>query len=265
MSVDTMANASAEELHRIVGAVLDEVALGYVLLSPRVKRMPPLWSEAGNPRYFRKAGAMLETDREIIRLSPPFHILPAVRSEVIQLRRITYSNPLELLIGGLIVSTAGLLASIVTLIDKINMMEANRQVGMSTAELTIAQADQTRQQTGMLIERHILEQRTLEVSIEEKEILNRRLAFELEVDKQKHQRDQATEQRIEDEHVAAAMTEFITAAKIELTGPTTGTVGALPWPDANIGDLLVNSRLQGSIEAMGTLQPRLEVVHEYNI
>ncbi|NOJ61015.1 hypothetical protein [Arthrobacter sp. 260] len=119
ISINTVPNASAEELHRIIGAALDEVALGFVLLAPPLRKMP--WGSGTDSEIEaildRELGEQVEIGGHPIRTNPPYRVLAQIRSDVLQIKSISYTNPLEIVIGGIFVGGAALLASIAKFIE----------------------------------------------------------------------------------------------------------------------------------------------------
>lgn len=271
--IDTAPDAAAEDLHRVIGAVLDEVALAYALLSPNVRRTPPLWRDPVDRTFFNGSGARLETATRMVRLAPAYQVIPQVRSDVLRIHKMSYSNPLEIVIG-LVGAGAALYASMAKFIDTVNLLEASRklaeagvdktiaetQLADATAERTYAEADQIRIQNHHLIERGPLETRMIELSIKEKELLLETAMLELSLKKR-----QIAEEIAEAERLAAGMTQSAAEARRQILPNLSRTGDSSRWPEAHIGELFENTRLIGSVEVGAELKPRIEVVHEYDI
>lgn len=264
--LQTQPNASAEELHRIIGAALDEVALAYILLSSNVLRLPPRWRDRDDDTYFFKAGAQLNSNGGYVRVSPPYHLLARVRSDVLTIRHISYSNPLDIVIG-VLVGAAGLVAAMAQFINTINLMASQRKLvdrqadeGEANTWKLQAEAAHIELQSQSLINRDALETQMMEVSLEEKRFLLKKAEVDLRL----------AEQQVND---ALERTEASIAGLANDATEARGKMGAgvlyagppSQWPDRYISEVVDNNRLAGSVDIMGELMPEVELIPDDGI
>lgn len=267
ITLNTTPNLSAEECHRILGALLDEVALGYALLSPHVSRLPPGWrSEGEGSTLINKPGAQLEGPETYITVSPSFQILETIRTNTLEVRRLNYSNPWELVL--LIVgATSGLAGAIAGFVSTMNLLTANRHKAEAEASLAEAQAAKAKAEatsieatTRRQIRDGVLESLTLEVSLEEKRLLLQKARKDLGMPKEQPDLGHASSQALANQQFRDAR-----EARRSIIGnvPATGRPGQ--WSDTHLDELFSNNRLIGSVELMSDLAPILEVIAEYDI
>lgn len=260
--LNTQPNLSTEEIHQILGALFDEVALAYALLSPQVVRIPA-WSRSSFGPQLREPSVHVYSPTGDITITPSFQILSEVRSRYLTVTTLTYRNPWEIVLG-IVGGTPTVCAAIAAFIATLNMLSANRRKAKAETSLLESQAEKTRAEAGLIRENitkqrqdQILESLTLEISLEEKKILLE--SAKVDLSRNEEELEQA---RIQTKRLAAEQVEDVTKARNLVKGPTIATGNPGSWPDRHLGELFHNNRLLASVELMGSLSPQIESIDE---
>ena len=267
ITLATTPSLSAEECHRILGALLDEVALGFALLSPHVLRLPPGWRPEGvEGTQINQPGAQLEGPGTYTSVSPAFHILESIRTQTLEIKRLTYSNPWELILQ-IVGASTGLAGAIAGFVSTMNLLTASRRKAEAEAALAEAQAQKVKAETAAIdattrrqVRDGVIESLTLEVSLEEKKLLLQKAREDLGMSQA-----QVDQEHTDGKALAAQQVEDAREARRSLAGEIHLTGRPGQWPDTHLDEMFSNNRLIGSVELMSGYSPSLEVLTEYDI